>query len=134
MKENHHRLKIVDLNSSSQPMFFDDLVIAYNGEIYNFKEIRKKLINYGYKFKTEGDTEVVLKSYHKWGKGCEKYFNGMWAFIVYDKKKNYVYASRDRLGVKPLYYYKSKDNFVIASEIKAILPFFNKVYAFLDFL
>ena len=125
----HHRLKIVDLNSSSQPMFFDDLVIAYNGEIYNFKEIRKKLINYGYKFKTEGDTEVVLKSYHKWGKGCEKYFNGMWAFIVYDKKKNYVYASRDRLGVKPLYYYKSKDNFVIASEIKAILPFFNKVYA-----
>ena len=125
----HHRLKIVDLNSSFQPMFFDDLVIAYNGEIYNFKEVRKKLISYGYKFKTKGDTEVVLKSYHKWGRGCEKYFNGMWAFVVYDKKKNYVYASRDRLGVKPLYYYKSKDNFVVASEIKAILPFFNKVYA-----
>lgn len=125
----HHRLKIVDLNSSSQPMFFDNLVIAYNGEIYNFKEVRKKLISYGYQFKTNGDTEVVLKSYHKWGKSCEKYFNGMWAFVVYDKKNNNVYASRDRLGVKPLYFYKSKEQFIIASEIKGILPFFNKVIA-----
>ena len=125
----HHRLKIVDLNASSQPMFFKDLVIAYNGEIYNFKEIRKKLIGYGYKFKTNGDTEVVLKSYHKWGTGCEKYFNGMWAFVIYNKKNNTVYASRDRLGVKPLYFYKTNEVFIIASEIKAIVPFLNKVYA-----
>jgi asparagine synthase (glutamine-hydrolysing) len=125
----HHRLKIVDLNSSAQPMFFDNLVIAYNGEIYNFKEIRKKLIGFGYKFKTKGDTEVVLKSYHKWGAGCEKYFNGMWAFVVYDLNKNNVYASRDRLGVKPLYFYKDKKQLIIASEIKAILPFFNKIFA-----
>ena len=125
----HHRLKIVDLNSSRQPMFYKNLVIAYNGEIYNFKELRKKLISYGYKFKTNGDTEVVLKSYHKWGAGCEKYFNGMWAFVVYDLNKNIVYASRDRLGVKPLYFYKYKAQIIIASEIKAILPFFNKIFA-----
>jgi len=125
----HHRLKIVDLNLSIQPMFFDNLVIVYNGEIYNFKEIRKKLIGFGYKFKTNGDTEVVLKSFHKWGVGCEKNFNGMWAFVIYDLNKNIVYASRDRLGVKPLYFYKGKEQFVVASEIKAILPFFNKILA-----
>ncbi|MEK7142944.1 MAG: asparagine synthase (glutamine-hydrolyzing) [Patescibacteria group bacterium] len=120
----HRRLSIIDLTASGhQPMFYDgrNLAIVYNGEIYNYLEIKNDLIKEGYKFRSKTDTEVILASYKKWGFDCLKYFNGMWAFVIYDKRKNLLFASRDRIGVKPLYYYKDKQNFIFASEPKAII-------------
>lgn len=120
----HRRLSIIDLSSAGhQPMFYDDrnLVIVYNGEIYNFLEIRQELKNKGYKFRSGTDTEVILAAYQEWGSECLKKFNGMWALAIYDRRKNILFAARDRLGVKPFYYLFDKNRFVFASEIKAIL-------------
>ncbi len=120
----HRRLSILDLSSAGhQPMFYDggNLAIVFNGEIYNYLEIRQELQKSGFKFKSQTDTEVILASYKKWGIEALKKFNGMWAFAIYDKKKNLIFASRDRLGVKPFYYLFEKEKFLFASEIKGIL-------------
>jgi len=122
----HTRLSIIDLSiNGSQPMFFGEednlLSIVFNGEIYNYLELKIQLIELGYTFKTDTDTEVILVSYLKWGEQCVNYFNGMWSFVIYDKKNNLFFCSRDRLGVKPFYYYHQNNLFIFSSEIKAII-------------
>lgn len=120
----HRRLSIIDLTKAGhQPMFYDNknLTIVFNGEIYNYLEIRDELIKKGYRFKSQSDTEVILAAYKEWGEDCLNKFNGMWAFAIYDKKRKLVFCARDRVGVKPFYYYFDKHKFLFASEIKAIL-------------
>ena len=117
----HRRLSILDISAKGhQPMQFENLVITYNGEVYNFKQLRKQLESKGYTFVSDTDTEVVLYSYHLWGAACVERFNGMWAFCIYDKAKHTLFLSRDRFGIKPLYYYFDGERFVFASELKAI--------------
>jgi len=99
----------------------DRYIIVFNGEIYNFKEIRKQLSSVGYSFKTECDTEVILYSFQEWGAECVNKFNGMFAFAIYDKKNKNVFFARDRLGIKPLYYAILGDTLVFGSEVKVIL-------------
>ncbi len=126
----HRRLSILDLSSSGhQPMkYLDDLVITYNGEIYNFIEIREELIQKGYIFDSNSDTEVILKAYHCWGKTCVNYFNGMWSFSILDIKQKIIFCSRDRFGVKPFYYIENNDLFAFGSEISQLLTFLpNKI-------
>lgn len=119
----HTRLSIIDLDSrSNQPFNIGDYFITYNGEIFNFKELKNQLQDNGYVFKTNSDTEVVLYSYIKWGEKCVEKFNGMWAFCIYDKKNKKAFLSRDRFGVKPLRYHFKNKNLIFASEAKAILP------------
>jgi len=125
----HRRLSIIDLSSSGrQPMTSDDVSIVYNGEIYNFKRLRKALEGYGHKFKSNTDTEVVLKSYLQWGVDCLKKFIGMFAFGIWDGRKRRLFLARDRIGIKPLYYHFSNGTFLFASELKAFMAFsiFNK--------
>ena len=116
----HRRLSIIDLSHDGhQPMpYLDKYVIVYNGEVYNYVELRAELIQKGYTFKSKTDTEVILAAYDAWGEGCLDRFNGMWAFIIYDRTKNSIFCARDRFGVKPLYYTRLGNYFAIASEIK----------------
>ena len=125
----HRRLAIIDLSQHGhQPMKFDNLEIVYNGEIYNFREIRTELENYGYSFFSNSDTEVVLKAIHRWGMDAVHKFNGMFAIAVYDKQNDKLILIRDRAGVKPLYYYYKDGLFMFASELKAFHqnPYFKK--------
>ncbi|HPN30406.1 MAG TPA: asparagine synthase (glutamine-hydrolyzing) [bacterium] len=120
----HRRLSIIDLSAMGrQPMSNEDesVWITFNGEIYNFQDIKQILINKGHKFKSNTDTEVIVHSYEEWGCGCVNKFNGMFAFGIYDFKKNTLFLARDRFGKKPLYYYLKDNIFVFASEIKAII-------------
>lgn len=118
----HRRLAIIDLSAAGhQPMEMDNLVITYNGEIYNYLEIRDVLQHKGYVFKTKTDTEVVLKAYSHWGEECVQKFNGMWAFAILDKSKNKIFISRDRFGIKPFYFHENTSSFLFASEIRPIL-------------
>jgi asparagine synthase (glutamine-hydrolysing) len=122
----HQRLSIIDLSTAGhQPMTYMHLnkkvVIVFNGEIYNFLEIKNELIKKGYKFKSKSDTEVILASYLEWGYDCVEKFNGMWSFVIYDVTKKILFCSRDRLGEKPFYYYLNKGQFIFSSEIKGIL-------------
>ena len=120
----HRRLSIIDLNShAKQPMVSNDgnYVVVFNGEIYNYLEIKDELIKKGYKFRTKSDTEVLLNSFIEYGIKCIEKFIGMFAFAIYDKTKNEFYIVRDRLGVKPLYYTKENNNIIFSSEIKSIL-------------
>ena len=118
----HQRLSILDLSElGHQPMIDNNLVIVFNGEIYNFEEIKKELENRGYKFKSDSDTEVILKSYQEWGKKAVDKFRGMFAFAIFDKEKEKIILCRDRAGVKPLYYHFNNKLFIFASEIKAIV-------------
>ena len=120
----HRRLSILDLSPlGHQPMKSEDgnYLIILNGEIYNFKEIRKELENFGYKFKSNSDTEVALYSFIKWGPECVKKFIGMFAFAIVDKINQKIFLFRDRPGVKPLYYYFDNDVFIFGSELK---PFY----------
>lgn len=120
----HRRLSIIDLTiAGHQPMtdIHQEIWIVFNGEIYNYLELKEELNNSGYQFRTNTDTEVILASYEKWGYDCINRFNGMWAFIIYDRRKHILFGSRDRFGVKPLYYYFDKKHFAFASEIKALL-------------
>lgn len=129
----HRRLSIIDLSSAGhQPMSFENLTITYNGEVYNFKEIRKELENDGYSFHSNTDTEVILKSFHKWGVKAVDRFRGMFAFVIYDKNLEKMYLFRDRAGVKPLYYYWNNNIFLFGSEIKTFYPnkFFEKQICF----
>lgn len=120
----HRRLSIIDLAvKANQPMHFKNYSVIFNGEIYNYKEIREELEEVGYIFETKSDTEVLLKSYDYWGQESVNKFNGMWAFCIFDSVKNELFLSRDRIGVKPLYYYHDEENFYFASEIKALLEF-----------
>ena len=110
LKENdislaHLRLSILDLDErSNQPFKYKQLSLVYNGEIYNFKEVKDILIKEGYSFETTSDTEVLIKGYHLWGEKVLDRINGMFAFAIYDVIKNIVFIARDRIGVKPLYY------------------------------
>ena len=122
----HKRLSVIDLSSNAhQPMGSDDgtVWIVYSGEVYNFKRLRKKLEEKGHSFKSNSDTEVVLKSYLEWGKECFSEFIGMFAFAIWDGRKRELILARDRLGIKPLYYYFNKGNLLFASELKAIMAF-----------
>ena len=119
----HRRLAIIDLSEAGhQPFIYAGrYVIVYNGEIYNYKEIKEELKALGYSFASESDTEVLAASYDRWGPACVKRFNGMWAFSVYDRQEKKLFLSRDRFGVKPLYYYHRDGHFIFASEEKQIL-------------
>jgi asparagine synthase (glutamine-hydrolysing) len=127
----HNRLSIIDLSKNGhQPMFsFDkNIIVSYNGEIYNYKEIKRRLKMKDYKFKSETDTEVIIYAYKEWGIDCIKQFNGMFAISIYDKLNDILYLVRDRMGIKPLYYYKKGNDLVFGSELKPIMkyPFFKK--------
>ena len=117
----HRRLAIIDPAGGRQPMRFGDLVIAYNGEIYNTAQVRHLLESAGYSFETTCDTEVVLKAYHKWKAGCLEKLNGIFAFAVYDTRRGTLFAARDRIGVKPLFYCKKGRLFAFASRIPTLL-------------
>lgn len=120
----HRRLAIIDLTPGGhQPMEKHGLVLTYNGEIYNYLELKKELQALGHAFHSESDTEVILTAYHQWGADCVKKFNGMWAFAIYDRSRRTVFCSRDRFGVKPFYYFYDGKNFAFASEIKSLLRF-----------
>lgn len=118
----HRRLSIIDLASGDQPIFSSDKkqVIVYNGEIYNFKELRKDLESKGHVFRTNSDTEVILNSYRQWGYDCLSRFNGMFAFALWDEFSNKLWLARDRLGKKPLYFMRTGSSFYFASEGKAL--------------
>lgn len=120
----HRRLSIQDLSEKGhQPMLNEDKTIhlVYNGEIYNFHELRDELVEKGYVFQSHTDTEVILHAYEEYGPECVNKFNGMWAFCIYDKEKNILFLSRDRFGIKPLYYHFDEGSFIFSSEIKALL-------------
>jgi asparagine synthase (glutamine-hydrolysing) len=115
----HVRLSILDLSDlGKQPMCFKQLSIVLNGEIYNYKSIQKELIQSGYQFESNSDTEVVLKAFDAWGLKCVEKFRGMFAFALYDAKEAKLYLCRDRVGVKPLYYSLQNGQFVFGSEMK----------------
>jgi len=128
----HRRLSIIDLSKNGhQPMFSADgrFAVVYNGELYNYKNLRLGLQRsiagdtnaMAYPFQTQSDTEVILAAYQKWGVDCLKYFNGMYALAIWDKEKKELFIARDRLGIKPLYYWNDGKTFVFASEIRALL-------------
>ena len=118
------RLSILDLSAAGrQPMFSADhrFVVVYNGEIFNYIELREELKALGQEFRTNTDTEVLLAAYRQWGDGCLHRFNGMWAFVIYDRHTGDIFASRDRYGIKPFYYWETADLFAFASEIPPLL-------------
>jgi len=118
----HRRLSILDISDKgSQPMTRDHLTITFNGEVYNYKEIRSVLKGEGYSFTSETDTEVVLRSYQKWGAKALNKFNGMFAFAIWDDKNQLLFCAKDRLGKKPFYYYSDDSIFIFGSEIQPLL-------------
>jgi asparagine synthase (glutamine-hydrolysing) len=119
----HKRLSIIDLQTGHQPMVSGEIVIVYNGEIYNYIELRENLRVKGYQFQTESDTEVIIRMYEAFGVDAFIQMNGMFSCIIYDKYKNKLIVVRDHFGIKPLYFYHDKEKFIFASEIKAILAF-----------
>jgi asparagine synthase (glutamine-hydrolysing) len=123
----HNRLSIIDLsNEANQPFHYLHLTIVFNGEIYNYIEVKDMLSKKGYSFQTESDTEVILAAYLEWGQECVNYFMGMWAFALWDSKNKTLFCSRDRFGIKPFYYIFKDQSFYFASEYKALksLPIF----------
>ncbi|MFH1004539.1 MAG: asparagine synthase (glutamine-hydrolyzing) [Bacteroidota bacterium] len=120
----HKRLSIIELSKlGHQPMHLGSLVIVYNGEIYNYIELRDELSKLGHKFITKSDTEVILHAYQQWGSECQNKLNGMWAFAMWDNDKKQLFLSRDRIGEKPLYYSSYNNSFVFGSEIKSLLSY-----------
>jgi asparagine synthase (glutamine-hydrolysing) len=136
----HRRLSILDLSPAGhQPMFYckdsgacsekfypenipnTQVGIVYNGEIYNYRELKAELTEKNYRFSSNSDTELILAAYLAWGEECTQKFNGMWAFCLYDSSKNILFLSRDRLGIKPLYFFMDEKRFVFSSELKALL-------------
>lgn len=120
----NRRLAILDVSTAgNQPMQTEDglLTITFNGELYNYKEVREDLRRAGHSFRSQTDTEVILRSYLEWGEGCLQRFNGMWAFAIWDQMRRRLFCARDRFGVKPFYYALRDGCFVFASEIKQIL-------------
>lgn len=132
----HRRLAIVDLsNGAHQPMYDKTkrYCVIFNGEIYNFLEIKKELETKGHTFCSSSDTEVLLYSYIEWGEECVLKFNGMWAFAIWDNQKKELFLSRDRFGKKPLFYASTDGKFIFASEMKAIYPFLREIRPSQDF-
>ncbi|HRN94428.1 MAG TPA: asparagine synthase (glutamine-hydrolyzing) [Chitinophagales bacterium] len=124
----HNRLSIIDLHeTANQPFEYLDVVIVFNGEVYNYLELRNELQKKGWQFRTNGDTEVICAAYKEWGEQCVTHFVGMWAFALWDKTTSKLFCSRDRFGIKPFYYYNTASGFYFASEYKAFkaLDFFN---------
>ncbi|MGH8542286.1 MAG: asparagine synthase (glutamine-hydrolyzing) [Gammaproteobacteria bacterium] len=119
----HRRLSIIDLSTGHQPMFNEDgsLCIVFNGEIYNFVEIKAELVAKGHRFSTNSDTETIVHAYEEWGKSCVLKLRGMFAFSIWDSEKKALFLARDRLGKKPLFYTQYGGEFVFASEMKSIL-------------
>lgn len=119
----HARLSIIDVASGHQPMSVEDgaVAITFNGEIFNYVELREDLIKRGHHFSTQSDTEVILRSYLEKGEDCIHDFNGQWAFAIWDRRTRKLFLSRDRFGVRPLYYTRTPDRFIFASEIKSIV-------------
>ena len=117
----HNRLSIIDLSSASnQPMTRAEHTLTYNGEIYNYIELRDELRSYGYTFSTTGDVEVILAAYDKWGTDCVRHFIGMWAFAIWDGGKRQLFCSRDRFGIKPFHYAEREGRLYFCSEIKGV--------------
>ncbi len=139
----HRRLSIIDLSTGNQPMFNEDetIVTVYNGEIYNYLELKQELISKGHVFNTSSDTEVLVHGYEEWKSELPKHLRGMFAFAIYDKNTKELFLARDNFGIKPLYYAYMNNTFMFASEIKAFLdlPDFKKEFndsilqAFLEF-
>lgn len=138
----HRRLSILDISENGhQPMESSDgnFIIVYNGEIYNYLELKREMGKRGIQFHTNCDTEVILNAYQLWGKDCVKRFNGMWAFAIWDKVKKTLFCSRDRFGIKPFYYYFDNNKLLFGSEIKQIFEDYSikktvnekEIYAFL---
>ena len=119
----HRRLSIIDLEGGHQPIFNEDQskCIVFNGEIYNYLQLRNELLNKGHRFSTRSDTETILHAYEEWGEKCVDYFRGMFAFAIWDSRDQRLFIARDRLGIKPLFYAEHKGKFYFASEMKAIL-------------
>lgn len=126
----HRRLSIIDVKGGGQPIFSEDnqKVIIFNGEIYNYEILKKELLELGYKFRTKTDTEVILHGYEAWGDDLFMHLRGMFAFVIYDKRTHDLVGARDHFGMKPFYYYLNEEEFLFASEIKAMLahPNFQK--------
>lgn len=118
----HARLSIIDIDGGWQPIFNEDstLAVVFNGEIYNYLELRQELIPRGHRFRTRSDTEVILHAYEEWGDRCLERFNGQFSFVVYETASSSLFIARDRLGVRPFYYTWSNQTFVFASEVKAL--------------
>ena len=119
----HRRLSIIDVGGGGQPIGNEDgsIQIVFNGEIYNFIELRKELEAFGHQFKTRSDTEVIVHAYEQWGTDCVTRFNGMFAFAIWDRKKRELFMARDHLGIKPVYYAVLGRRLLFASEIKALM-------------
>jgi asparagine synthase (glutamine-hydrolyzing) len=119
------RLSIIDLGFGAQPMYneTDDVVITFNGEIYNYQELREELIEKGHVFKNNSDTECLIHAYEEYGKGMLKYLRGMFAFVIWDAKNETLFGARDFFGIKPFYYAEVDGNLIFASEIKSILEY-----------
>src|SRR6188474_3810277 len=119
----HRRLSIIDLATGDQPIGNEDgsVQVIFNGEIYNFAEVRRELIAHGHRFRTNSDTEVIAHGYEQWGEHCVDRFRGMFAFAVWDARARRLMLARDRLGVKPLYYAEVPGGLVFGSEIKSLL-------------
>ncbi len=126
----HRRLSIIDLSNGKQPMYNEDesLVVVFNGEIYNYPELKTELKKHKHKFATKSDTEVLLHGYEEWGKDLPKKLRGMFAFAIWDKNTKTLFCARDNFGIKPLYFYQNAEVFMFASEIKSFLehPKFKK--------
>ncbi|HEV8505175.1 MAG TPA: asparagine synthase (glutamine-hydrolyzing) [Chitinophagaceae bacterium] len=121
----HRRLSIIDLETGDQPMFNEDhsIVVIFNGEIYNYIELREELKTLGHTFRTKSDTEVIIKAYQQWGLDCQNKFNGMWAFALWDEKQQQLFLSRDRIGEKPIFYSVFENTLVFGSEIKSLFAY-----------
>lgn len=122
----HRRLSILDLSEhGAQPMRDGrgNLILVFNGEIYNYLELREELRSVGYVFRSDTDSEVILAAYDYWGENCVSRFNGMWSFAICDRARRRLFVSRDRFGVKPFYYLLNEKIFAFASEIRQLLPF-----------
>jgi asparagine synthase (glutamine-hydrolysing) len=121
----HRRLAIIDPALGHQPMYNDDksIAIVFNGEIYNYLELRSELETLGHHFKTASDTEVIIRGYEQWGTGCLEKFNGAWAFTIWDNLQQRLFIARDRIGEKPLFYGEWDNTFIFGSEIKSILQY-----------
>uniref|UniRef100_A0A832DML3 asparagine synthase (glutamine-hydrolyzing) n=1 Tax=Ignavibacterium album TaxID=591197 RepID=A0A832DML3_9BACT len=119
----HRRLSIIDLSTGHQPLSNEDgtIWIVFNGEIYNFPELKKELISYGHKFRTHSDTEVIVHAYEQWGKESFSKLNGMYAFALWDNKEQELIITRDPFGIKPVYYFVNNNSIIFGSEIKSIL-------------
>lgn len=119
----HRRLSIIDLSGGGQPIFNEDesVVVVFNGEIYNYGDLTPDLISKGHQFKTKSDTETIVHAYEEYGDDCMRDFRGMFAFAIWDRNRKRLLLVRDRMGIKPVYYYVGKDFFIFASEIKSLL-------------